>query len=67
MWEKAGWEDMREEHRNMAHLPYVKEITSANSKHEAGPPKLVLWDNPGGWVGRRWEGAQEGGLIHVDI
>ena len=30
-------------------LPYVKQMTSANSMHEAGPPKLVLWDNPEGW------------------
>ena len=24
-------------------------MTSANSMHEAGYPKLVLWDNPEGW------------------
>ena len=24
-------------------------MTSANSMHEAGHPKLVLWDNPEGW------------------
>ena len=30
-------------------LPYVKQMTSANSMHEAGHPKLVLWDNPEGW------------------
>ena len=29
-------------------LPYVKETTSPNSKHEEGYPKLVLWDNPEG-------------------
>ena len=41
--------------------------------HEAGHPKLVLWDNPEGW-GREggWRGVQDGGthvhprLIHVD-
>ena len=42
--------------------------------HEAGHPKLVLWDNSEGWVGevigRR---VQDGGthvylwLIHVDV
>ena len=29
-------------------LPYVKEMTSANSTHEAGYAKPVLWDNPEG-------------------
>ena len=29
-------------------LPYVKQMTSASSVHEAGHPKLVLWDNPEG-------------------
>ena len=24
-------------------------MTSANLMHEAGHPKLVLWDNPEGW------------------
>ena len=24
-------------------------MTSANSMHEAGHPKLGLWDNPEGW------------------
>ena len=28
-------------------LPYVK-MTSANSMHEVGHPKLVLWDNTEG-------------------
>ena len=27
-------------------LPYVKQMMSASSMHEAGDPKLVLWDNP---------------------
>ena len=39
-------------------LPYVKQMTSANSMHEAGHPKLVLWDNPEGWGG---EGREVGG------
>ena len=29
-------------------LPYVRQMTSASSMHEAGHPKLVLWDNPEG-------------------
>ena len=29
-------------------LPYVKQIASASSMHEAGQPKPVLWDNPEG-------------------
>ena len=29
-------------------LPYVKQMTSASSIHEAGDPKPVLWDNPEG-------------------
>ena len=32
-------------------LPYVKQVTSASSMHEAGHSKLVLWDNPEGWGG----------------
>ena len=30
-------------------LPYVKQMTSASSIHEAGHSKPVLWDNPEGW------------------
>ena len=29
-------------------LPYVKQMTSASSIHEASHPKSVLWDNPEG-------------------
>ena len=32
-------------------LPYVKQMTSVSSLHEAGHPKPVLWDNPEGWGG----------------
>ena len=35
-------------------LPYVKQMTSASSMHEAGHSKLVLWDNP---EGQCWEGG----------
>ena len=49
-------------------------MTSANSMHEVGHPKLVLWENPEGW-GREGggRGVQDGGthvhpwLIHVDV
>ena len=49
-------------------------MTSANLMHEAGHPKLVLWDNPEGWVGEGGKrGVQDGEthvhswLIHGDI
>ena len=29
-------------------LPYVKQMTSPSSTHEAGHSKSVLWDNPEG-------------------
>ena len=29
-------------------LPYVKQMASASSTHEAGHPKPLLWDNPEG-------------------
>ena len=32
-------------------LPYVKQMISASSMHEAGHSKPVLWDNPEGWDG----------------
>ena len=37
-------------------LPYVKQMTSTSSMHEAGHPKPVLWDNLEGW-------GEEGGGI----
>ena len=40
-------------------LPYVKQMTSAISIHEAGHSKLAPWDNPEGWGGKGcsgWEG-----------
>jgi len=49
-------------------------MTNANLMHEAGLPKLVLWDNPEGWGGEGgWRGVQDGGthahpwLIHVNV
>ena len=48
-------------------------MTRANSVHEAGHPKLVLWDNPAGWGGKEVGRVQDGGThaylwpIHVDV
>ena len=38
-------------------LLYVKQMASARLIHEAGYPKSVLWDNPEGFPGGKWEGA----------
>ena len=38
-------------------LPYVKQMTSASSMHEAGHPKPELGNNPAGWVGREVGGG----------
>ena len=36
--------------------------TDANSMHEAGHPKPVLWDNPEGWDGEgSWRQVQDRG------
>ena len=35
-------------------------MISANSMHEAGHSKPVLWDSPEGWGGERGEVAQDG-------
>ena len=49
-------------------------MASANSMHEAGHSKPVLWDNPEGWVGEGdGSGVKDEGtpvhlwLIHVDV
>ena len=49
-------------------------MTSASSMHEAGHSKLVLWDNPEGWVGEGgergasgWGGHVHPWPIHVDV
>ena len=48
-------------------LPYVKQMMGANSMHEAGHSKPVLWDNPEGWGGKESRrGVQDGGT-HVDV
>ena len=39
-------------------------MTGANSMHEAGHPKPVLWDNPEGWGG---EGGGRGFFGWGDI
>jgi len=40
-------------------------MTSANSLHGAGHPKLVLWDNPGRWGGERGGRGGSGWGTHV--
>ena len=40
-------------------------MTSANSMHEAGHPKLVRWDNPERWGGEGSESGVQDGGIHV--
>ena len=42
-------------------------MTSASLMHEAGHPKLVLWDSLEGWVGdERWEmGSGWGGHMYT--
>ena len=40
-------------------------MTSANSMHEAGHPKLVPWDNPEGWGRERGGRAIKDGGAHV--
>ena len=65
---------IRENSAETCILPYVKEMASASSMHEAGHSKPVLSDNPEGW------GGEEGGrevqdrltcvylwLIHVNV
>ena len=46
-------------------------MTSENSMHEAGHPKLVLWDIPEGWsgegIGRGFQEGEHTWLIHVDV
>ena len=37
-----------------------------SSMHEAGKPKLVHWDNPGGWGGEgAGRGVQDGGHMYT--
>ena len=41
-------------------------MTSASLMHEAGHPKLVLWDNPEGWGGEKGEGGfRMGGPLYT--
>ena len=43
-------------------------MTSANSMHEAGHPKLVLWDSPEGWGGEGGgRGVQDGGDTYIPV
>ena len=41
-------------------------MTSAHSMHEAGHPKLVLWNNPEGWGGEgAWRGFRMVGHMYT--
>ena len=47
-------------------LPYVKQITSLGSMHEAGRSEPVHWDNPEGWDGEGGgKGVQDGGHVYT--
>ena len=64
-----GWFRITESWENSSEsciLPCVKQMTSANSMHEAGHPKLVLGDNI--WVAwrGRWDTCTPW-LIHVNV
>ena len=49
-------------------LPYVKQMTSTSSMHEAGHPKLVLCINLEGWDGERDRREfQKGGDICIPV
>ena len=38
-------------------------MTGVSSMHEAGPSKLMLWDNPEGWCGEGGgKGVQDAGV-----
>ena len=65
MWEKArvGW--FGENSIETCILPYVKQMTSANSMHEAGHSKPVLWDNPEGWGGSGGGRRVQDGVGHM--
>ena len=47
---RRGWDDLREEHRNM-YITICEIDQQSNSMHETGHPKAVHWDNPEGWAG----------------
>ena len=51
-----GWDDLREQHWNMYITICKTDGPVPSWMHEAGHPKLVLWDNPEGWGGR-WKGG----------
>ena len=46
-------------------LPYVKQMTSTISVHEARYSKPVLWDNPEGWAGDKGGGVQDVGHTYT--
>ena len=59
-----GWDDLMNSIETCI-LPYVKQMTSASSMHEAGNSKPVLWDNPE-WGGR-WVGASGWGDTYTSM
>ena len=54
-------------------LSYVKQIASPGSMPETECLGLVHWDDPEGWIGKRWEGGSGWGtrvhpwLFHVNV
>ena len=47
-------------------LPYVKQMASPGSMHEAGCSGLVHWDDPEGWDGEGGgRGVQDGGHMYT--
>ena len=67
-------ETLRENSTETCIGPYVKQMNSPSSMHEAGHSKPVFWDNPEGWGreggGRRVQGGEthvHPWLIHVDV
>ena len=42
-------------------------MTSTSSRHEAGHPKPVLWDNPEGWGGEGRGMAVQDGEIRAHV
>ena len=56
------WENSTETYT----LSYVKQMTRTSLMHEAGHPKLVLWDNPEiEWGGMWEEGSGWGGYMYT--
>ena len=64
------WDDFRENIVETCTLAHLKPTTSTNLMHEAGHPKLVLWENSeayGGEGDSGWGDDVYLWLIHADI